>query len=215
MPAAPSYRRYILPFFVYFFLSFLQKKISPDFIFSFYALKVVVLAILLFFCFRKHFEEIPGSFEWRACLIGFAVFVIWVLPEALSGQRHASLLTFSEFQSPVWAATLIFFRIAGSALVIPFVEEIFWRSFFMRYLIKTDFLNVPLGNYAPFSFWATALAFSSSHAVWQWPVAFIAGILYGGYLVKTKNLKGCILAHGTTNFCLAIYVLLTKQWQFW
>jgi len=46
-------------------------------------------------------------------------------------------------------------------------------------------------------------------------VGLIAGIAYNWWLVRTRNLADCILAHAVTNLALAIYVIFSDQWQYW
>ena len=103
----------------------------------------------------------------------------------------------------------------GAVLIVPIMEELIWRSFLMRYLVKANFLTIPLGHYSHLSFWGTVIAFTLVHRPWEWPVAAATGILYGAYIVKRKNLIGCMLAHATTNLGLAVYVLITGSWHYW
>lgn len=84
----------------------------------------------------------------------------------------------------------------------------------MRYSIRPDFLNVPLGSYTRFSFWFTAILFASEHGPF-WDVGLLAGIAYNWWMVHTRNLADCMIAHGVTNACLAYYVLNFDQWQYW
>ena len=106
-------------------------------------------------------------------------------------------------------------RCAGSALLVPILEELFWRGWMMRWLIdNTNFLKVPLGKYVPFAFWMVAILFASEHGPY-WEVGLAAGIAYNWWIVRTRNLADCILAHGVTNAALAGYVLVTGQWQYW
>src|ERR1019366_4480059 len=105
-------------------------------------------------------------------------------------------------------------RSISSAILIPILEELFWRGWLMRWLIDKDFLNVPLGKYAPSAFWILALLFASEHGPF-WEVGLAAGIVYNWWIVRTRNLADCILAHGITNAVLCVYVLATGQWQYW
>lgn len=160
------------------------------------------------FCFRKHLREISGGFDWRAAAVGLLVLALWL----------ANYHLFYDTADSVPQAQTTFFigiKLLGSSLVIPVVEELFFRSFLMRYLIKNDFLSVPLGSYTPFSFWFTAIAFAAMHPSWQWGAALIAGAAYGLYLIKTKNLIGCIIAHGATNLGIGLYILMTDHWALW
>lgn len=156
--------------------------------------------------------------------IGVAVFVIWVAPDVLFGDsyRHHWLFENSftgaavSSSAPHLKANLgyILLRSFSSALVIPILEELFWRGWMMRWLIDNDFLTVPLGKYVPSAFWIVALLFASEHGPY-WEVGLAAGIVYNWWMVRTRNLADCILAHGVTNAVLSAYVVVTGQWQYW
>jgi CAAX prenyl protease-like protein len=155
--------------------------------------------------------------------IGLAVFAIWIGPDLLfgPGYRH-----FWLFENPVMGRAgvaapppasywFLILRAAGSTLLVPPVEELFWRSWLMRWLINRDFLSVPLGKYAPPSaFWITAILFASEHGSY-WEVGLAAGVLYNLLLNRTRNLTDCILAHVVTNGVLALYLVAAGQWQYW
>jgi CAAX prenyl protease-like protein len=98
---------------------------------------------------------------------------------------------------------------------VPILEELFWRGWLMRWLIDSkDFERVPLGTFAPAAFWLTALLFASEHGSF-WDVGFAAGIVYNWWMIRTRNLWDCILAHAVTNAVLATYVIGAGQWQYW
>ena len=42
-----------------------------------------------------------------------------------------------------------------------------------------------------------------------------AGIVYNWWIIRTRNLWDCILAHAVTNGVLAVYVIVAGQWQYW
>lgn len=154
--------------------------------------------------------------------IGLAVFAIWIAPDLLFGYRHHWLFensitgsATSSF-SPHLKSNLGFMllRSLSSAILVPILEELFWRGWMMRWLIDMDFQKVPLGKYVPSAFWVVALLFASEHGPY-WEVGLAAGVIYNWWIVRTRNLADCILAHGVTNAVLAGYVLLTGQWQYW
>ncbi len=161
-------------------------------------------------------------FPLASIAVGVAVFVIWVAPDILFGYRHHWL--FENALTGAAAPSLpphlksnvgfIVLRAFSCAIVVPILEELFWRGWLMRWLIDNDFLKVPLGTYVPFSFWLVALLFASEHGPY-WEVGLAAGIVYNWWIVRTRNLADCMLAHGVTNAVLSGYVLLTGQWQYW
>lgn len=156
-------------------------------------------------------------------LVGVAVFLIWIAPDKLwPGMREHWLFTNSltgtpanQFNARMSASSVfLLFRVLRSIVIVPIVEELFWRGWLMRWLIRTDFESVPIGAYARGSFWITALLFAVEHGSF-WDVGFAAGILYGLWVVRTKRLGDCILAHAVTNACLSAYVILRGEWRYW
>jgi uncharacterized protein len=155
--------------------------------------------------------------------LGVAVCGIWVLPDvlwpgyrqhwlfenALTGAARSSLSP--ELRADFWFLAL---RSAGSALLVPVIEELMWRAWLMRYLIQPEFEKVPLGAYTAQSFWLVAVLFASEHGPY-WEVGLAAGVVYNWWMLRTRSLGDCILAHAVTNACLAAFIIATGQWQFW
>ncbi|PID57042.1 CAAX prenyl protease-related protein [candidate division KSB3 bacterium] len=117
-------------------------------------------------------------------------------------------------QRPQWQIYfLIAFRLIGAVIVVPIFEELFWRSFVLRWLINEDFRSVPIGTFSWFSATAVILAFAFEHH--RWFAGIFAGLLYHALLYYKKDISACVIAHATTNLLLAVYVLLTQQWSYW
>jgi hypothetical protein len=156
--------------------------------------------------------------------VGAAVFLIWIAPDVLLGpgyRRHwlfgNSLVGAAASSTPEalkHSLAFVLVRAAGCAALVPVIEELFWRGWLMRWLIHHEFQEVPLGAYAPFAFWAVAVMFASEHGSY-WEVGLAAGVVYNWWMLRTKNLADCIVAHAVTNTLLSAYVLLTGQWQYW
>lgn len=104
-------------------------------------------------------------------------------------------------------------RFFGLALVVPLIEEVFWRGFLLRWLIDEDFEQVPIGAYTFGSFAAVTLLFALVHPEILAAIAW--GALANGVLYLTKNLWATIAMHMTTNLLLGLYVLQTREWFLW
>jgi CAAX prenyl protease-like protein len=109
--------------------------------------------------------------------------------------------------------TMTIFRIAGAVLVVPVMEELFWRSFLIRYIIDKNFDTVQLGTFTWGSFLITVILFGLEHNYMY--AGIMAGGIYNLLLYRTRSLAQCILAHAVTNLALAVYVVTTGKWQFW
>jgi CAAX prenyl protease-like protein len=154
--------------------------------------------------------------------VGIAVLAIWVAPDhlfhyrrfwlfenAITGAASSSLAP--DLKIAPWFLAI---RVLGSVALVPIAEELFWRGWLMRWLIDPNFEKVPLGKYAPFAFWLVALLFASEHGPY-WEVGLIAGVIYNWWIIRTRNLADCILAHAVTNGLLAVWVIMTGEWQYW
>jgi CAAX prenyl protease-like protein len=186
-----------------------------------YAIRFFVVLILICVLSRPYLSP-RASYPAASIGIGIAVFIVWVAPDVLFGYRHHwlfenSLIPSATSTLPPWLKgnlKFIVLRTISSTLLIPVIEELFWRGWMLRWLIDTDFLRVPLGKYVPSAFWIVALLFAFEHGPY-WEVGLVAGIIYNWWIIRTGNLADCILAHGVTNGILAAYVLVTGQWQYW
>ncbi|MDD5262598.1 MAG: CAAX prenyl protease-related protein [Methylacidiphilales bacterium] len=208
-PAFP----FVSPFAV--FLAFLSiEGWHEAAIYLVYPIKTLAVFMLLLYLWRR-FPTICFPNAWQSVGIGVVVFVLWVGagPFLALGELKAVFKPFLfEDQNVAWGLVIV--RIFGASLVVPVMEELFWRGFLMRYLIQDRFEEIELGTYRPFSFWATTCCFAAVHGPFA-PVAFITGIVYGFWFVKTRSLGNVMLAHGVTNLLLGIYVVHTGKWFFW
>ncbi|AGF76879.1 CAAX prenyl protease-related protein [Desulfocapsa sulfexigens DSM 10523] len=156
----------------------------------------------------------PGEFV-VAILCGLLVLVLWIVPEGLFYQLDSGT-GFNPYvmaESKGLAIGLIAIRLIGASIVVPVMEELFWRSFLMRYLVDVDFRSVALGTFTWLSFLGVAILFGLEHH--RIVAGILAGLLYGALLLRQKKLRGVVIAHGVTNFGLGVYVVVTGNWLFW
>ena len=211
---------YIAPFLAFVGIMALERivPLPPEWL---YLARFLIVAALIGALSWPYLSFRP-SYPLASIAVGVAVFVIWVAPDVLFGYRHFWL--FENSLTGAAATTLppalksnvgfMLLRTISSAMLVPILEELFWRGWMMRWLIDKDFLSVPLGKYVPSAFWIVAILFASEHGPY-WEVGLAAGIIYNWWIISTRNLADCILAHGVTNAVLAAYVLVTGQWQYW
>lgn len=184
--------------------------------------RIAILAVVLAWVARPALDFRVR--HWAGTLlVGVAIFALWVAPDLLfPGYRHSWL-----FNNPVVGSArsslseaarhetgVLFLRTFRSALIVPMVEELFWRGWLMRWMISPDFEQVPLGAYSAASFWAVALLFASEHGPY-WDVGLVAGLLFNLWMIRTKSLGDLILAHAVANLCLSAYVIAAGKWEYW
>ncbi len=208
---------YVLPFIV--FLGFLAvQKFIPVTQPVRFAIILALLAI-----FSRDALRVWPSHILASVLLGIGVFFLWIGPDILfPGYRNSVLFSNSLVGHPEGTTipaeknSLLFliFRVLGSVVTIPIIEELFWRGWLMRWITKKDFWRVPIGAYHTEAFWIVAILFASEHGSY-WDVGLATGAIYNWWAVRTKNLADCIIAHAVTNACLAVYVIGWNQWQYW
>jgi CAAX prenyl protease-like protein len=206
-----AYLPYIVPFLA-FVIGTYGGMLLPVDPYVLYPIKTLAVGAILWY-YRKAYTEIQINFSWLAVGVGILTFVVWVVPEGWYPQIGSS--QFDPFATGGgWQAyVLIGFRLLGAVIVVPVFEELFWRSFALRWLINEDFTSVPIGKFTWFSCLIVILGFGFEHH--RWLVGLVAGVAYHGLLYYKKDLFSCIVAHAVTNLLLGIYVLVTQQWTFW
>ena len=209
---------YVAPFAVFMLLTE-PARYFPSLSPWLYIAKTVITAFLLW-TFRDYYrDDLSAKLSFRqsieALIMGLLVLGLWILAEGRLFQLQSKnfFYPYAIGNGTVASTFWIGFRLLGSSLVVPVMEELFWRSMFMRWLINPDFKKVPLGTFSWFSFISTAVLFGLEHN--RILAGIGAGIFYNLLLIYQKNLKGVILAHGITNFGLSIYVIMTRNWIFW
>jgi len=151
---------------------------------------------------------------WYAVAVtgGVGVFGLWILLDL-------PYLTVGEADpwDPMVAGSisvpLVAMRLLGSALVVPVVEELFWRSFLMRWLHHPRFVDVPPGKVSHRALVISSLVFATEHRLWF--AGLLAGLVYGEIYRRSGDLRVVILAHAVTNAALGVWVLGTGAWGFW
>jgi uncharacterized protein len=184
-----------------------------------YGIKLILVALLAWY-YRATWRDLrPAPSIGKIVLgvvTGVLVCVAWV---GLDG--HYPTFKFLGSRSAFDPLTLgvgsrwafIALRLAGLVVLVPLIEELFWRSFLMRWVIDNDFLRVPIGKVTPMAAGVTSALFALAHP--EWLPAVLTGALWAWLLWSTKSLSACVISHATANLALGIYVIITHDWKFW
>ena len=156
------------------------------------------------------------GFGW-AVVAGVLSLIVWIAPQAWlgAGLRNVGFdpAFFGSSGSPYWLNVTA--RLLRMVVIVPLVEELFWRGFLLRFLIKDDFETVPFGTFTWKSFSIVSVAFCFEHQMADWPGALVTSVLYNLVAYRTRSLAACVVAHAVTNLGLGIYILRTGQFGFW
>jgi CAAX protease family protein len=213
---------YVAPFGT--FVTFLMlDKVAPVPAELLYPIRIIVVVGVLLLCSRSVID-FQVKHALGSILLGMAVFAVWVGPDVLWPHYRSHWLFSNSVTGIVTSSvpptlrsslSFILFRSFGCVVVVPVLEELFWRGWLTRWLIDThDFRRAPLGAYTASSFWIGSVLFASEHGPF-WDVGLLAGIGYNWWMCRNKSLADCTLAHLVTNGCLSVYVLVAGQWQYW
>ena len=183
-----------------------------------YGVKIAVVVLTLWIFRRSYTElrrnELPSPMEWLLAMsMGIVVFVLWInldQPWALLGtpKPFNALHPNGDINVP-----LVIIRWIGAALVVPVMEELFWRSFLLRWIQRQDFWNIKPAEVTLKSSLIVAALFGAEHNLWF--AGIVAGLAYNWLYIRTGKLWVPIVAHAVTNGVLGIWVLETRNWQFW
>jgi len=219
----------VAPFLIFVALTVAQGKCGPASAYWFYLAKTLV-GLWLIYEMWPLVAEMRWAFSWEAVVAGVGVFALWVGINADWSTQSSLWVKLGLSHSPAippaaWnpneqfgsgsalAWLFIVTRIAGSSLIVPPLEEVFYRSFVYRYIARVDFLSVPLNKFLPLPFVATALVFGFSHN--EWLAGILCAAVYQWLVIRKNRLGDAMTAHAITNFLLGLWVVWKGAWNFW
>ncbi len=222
---------YGIPYFAYVGIAALgQDRISHELS---YILKIIIVPLLLFWAWKWYVPIVGpktklGSIIYGVVfgLIGLAVWRLLMAP-------------FIDLAGDPWSGPAFLLRLFSASLVVPIFEEYFIRGYIFRmaYQWNENRLNkkgastglsalnetlddnsiddVRPGAWSVAAVTISTIAFTAGHLTIEWPAAIAYSILISILWIIRKDLLSCMVAHGTTNLALALYVNYTGHWGFW
>lgn len=206
----------VAPFVIFLALTFCQGAFGEASRYWFYLVKTL-LGIGLVWMMRPLVVEMRWAFSWEAVVVGVGVCAMWIGLDGFYvkfGKPGVPWNPRAQFgQDSTLAWLFIVSRLLGSAVIVPPLEEVFYRSFLYRYIIKPQFLAVSLGTFNALSFALTAAIFGFNH--YQWLAGILCGMAFQGLVLRKRRLGDAMTAHAITNFLLGLWVLYRGAWNFW
>jgi CAAX prenyl protease-like protein len=184
-----------------------------------YALNLPLVGGLLLWWWREYGElarqNLPTLREaGLAVVVGLAVFGLWTqltLPWMQIGEPSAAYRPMDAAGALDWP--LVAVRWLGAALVVPVMEELFWRAYLMRWFEHPTFERVDPRRVGWRALLLSTFVFVLAHTLWL--AAAIAGLAYALLYRATGKLWTAVIAHAVTNGALGVYVVLSGRWEFW
>jgi len=184
-----------------------------------YAVTVLAVGALLAWYWREYGELVRQTLpSWAetalAVVVGLVVFALWIRLDAKWMQLSEPTAAFVPIDANgqlVWPLVVV--RWIGASLIVPVMEELFWRSFLMRWIRSPQFETVLPQQVGLKAIVLTTFVFTLAHTLWL--AAVIAGLAYALLYVRTGKLWVPVIAHAVTNGALGVWVVATGRWSFW
>ena len=184
-----------------------------------YGLSTLLVGGLLLWWWREYGEltrqNRPTAGELGlAIVVGLAVFGLWIMLDApwmVLGEPSAHFVPIDAAGALVWP--LVAVRLIGASLVVPVMEELFWRSFVMRWVQSAVFEAVDPRRVGVRAIVLSTFVFVLAHTLWL--AAAVAGLAYALLYRQTGKLWVAVIAHAVTNLVLGLWVVRTGNWAFW
>ena len=223
-PLSPAARARVIPFAAFMVLLAVRGAVPEDGSWGIdprwvYGLTVIVVGVLLAWFWREYGElvlqTLPTLAEAAlAVAVGLAVFGLWIhldAPWMRLGEPSAGFVPTDANGQLMWP--LIAVRWVGASLLVPVMEELFWRSFLMRWVQSPQFESVLPQQVGLKAVVLSTFVFMLAHTLWL--AAIIAGLAYAWLYIRTGKLWVPVIAHAVTNGVLGAWVLQTQRWAFW
>jgi membrane protease YdiL (CAAX protease family) len=234
-----GFAAYLLPL-VSFLLILEAKARAPESATGlFFGLQVLVPgALFVFFALRGEYRDLRGyrMDAWMLADIGVGIAgaAIWMAPfvwvDSIRPEDEGAFDPELLGTSAVGLALTL--RGIGYGIVTPIVEEIFMRSWLLRYAEvalpqslqirdpetgarklsaswgrRRDFRNVPIAHFTWSSFVVVMVFFIASHVPWEWPVMFVWALGSQLWFYYRKHLVAVIVLHAATNLAIFAFVV--------
>jgi uncharacterized protein len=184
-----------------------------------YGLTVLSVGALLAWFWREYGElarqTLPEAREaLLAVAAGLVVFGLWIhldAPWMTIGAPPATYIPLTA--TGALDVPLILTRWLGATLLVPLMEELFWRSFLMRWIEQPVFEGVDPRHVGVRAMVVSTFLFMLAHTLWL--AAAIAGLAYAWLYRRSGRLWLPVIAHAVTNGALGVWVVATGSWRFW
>ena len=223
-PLSPAARARVIPFAAFMVLLAARGAMPEDGSWGIdprwlYGLTVLIVGGLLAWFWREYGElvlqTLPTLAEAAlAVAVGLIVFGLWIHLDAAwmrLGEPSAGFVPKDANGQLLWP--LIAVRWVGASLLVPVMEELFWRSFLMRWVQSPQFESVLPQQVGLKAVVLSTFVFMLAHTLWL--AAILAGLAYAWLYIRTGKLWVPVIAHAVTNGVLGVWVLQTQRWAFW
>ena len=147
-----------------------------------YGATVLVVGALLAWFWREYGELVSQTWPTLtetalAVVTGLVVFVLWIsldAPWMKIGEATAAFTPLDAQGRIDWPLVVV--RWIGAALIVPVMEELFWRSYLMRWIQSPQFESAVPQKVGLKAVVLSTFVFMLAHTLWL--AAIVAGLAY-------------------------------------
>jgi uncharacterized protein len=224
MPASATLAK-VLPFATFITLMIFEsglKSWAPalfkEMQFFFYPLRILITVAVLIWMWKVSTQLLPS---WRgmtmpsvllAAAVGLAIIVFWIVigPMFRIGTpSQTNPIPQDAILGPLWLGM----RFLGAVLVVPIIEELFWRSYLARRVDAFEVDKLSPSKLSSRAILVSSLAFGLAHA--EVLAGVVSGIAFCWLYKRRGDLRDAILAHAVANALLFAYVVKFSAFEFW
>lgn len=208
---------YTLPIAIFLGVTFLEGQYPKAYVPIYFAKIALVICALIWA--RSTWKDVKWEPKYLplGVVVGLVLFGVWIGLEKYVHYPHMGDRTaynpWEQIPDAGMRSAFLAVRFFGLVLLVPFMEEIFWRSFGFRYGSRSDFNVLPVGSGTEAGALLSVIAFALAHP--EWLSALIFGAVTTYVVWRTKSLFACVVIHVVTNLALGIYVVTTGAWALW
>ena len=193
----------------------LERALDPRWVVIARGIAAAAILAALWHCYSelRDAKPVPAR-EWLlAVAVGLVVFGVWINFDsgwAALGSGPGFVPLRDDGTLDLALAGL---RLFGLVLVVPVMEELFWRSFLLRWIDRREFLAADPKRASLVAFALSSALFATEHSLWF--AGLVAGAAYTWIYMRAGDLRLPIVSHATTNGTLGLWILATGNWGFW
>lgn len=189
----------IFPFII-FMLSALLSDTASETPALFYPLRALAMLAVLYYC-RRPILALVWKIDPIAVGAGLMIAAIWLFasPQVEPDWQEALY----ALPAPILALWIVS-RIIGTTLLVPVIEELFFRGYILSRFLNQGSTMMIIG------FALSSGLFAAMHG--RWVLAAIAGLIFAGLYARRERLSDPIVAHVVANGCIAAAALIGQNW---
>lgn len=168
-----------------------------------YPIKAAAMALALWL-FRAALAELAERPDAVAVLSGIAVGLAWALTEPPAGPASAALSAALGTLSALLLAGWILCRVVGTVVLVPVVEELFFRGYVLQRLDRGGIA------WRVAAIMLSSAVFAALHG--RVEAAFLAGLVFAAVMLRRGKVIDAVASHIAANAVVAAFAATSGDW---